>query len=269
MTRDVTAHDLAAGRIARRGPADQPGAAQPAHERARAPAADVLADHADGDAGPLQPGVPQRRRRPRLSPRRQLHRFPHAGDARGVHRDGRYQRRRRGGHRPRQWPARPLRHHAAAGMVPASAARTVNETVFTLARGALLLAAAMALGFRFHGTVLDAAAGVVVVTGAGGCHERPVRPHRRPAASPGRRPIRRDDDHDAVHVRLGGVRAAEHDAGVDAHRGRAESCRSRRGRAPRQRPGHRHHRRHDRRARAAAALWALATLWPRNLRRTR
>ena len=43
------------------------------------------------------------------------------------------------------------------------AARTINEAVFTLARGALLLAAAMALGFRFHGTVLDAAAGVVVV----------------------------------------------------------------------------------------------------------
>ena len=43
------------------------------------------------------------------------------------------------------------------------AARTVNEAVFTLARGALLLAAATALGFRFHGSVLDAVSGVVVV----------------------------------------------------------------------------------------------------------
>ena len=35
---------------------------QPAHQRPRAAAADVLPDHADGDAGAVQPGVPQRRR---------------------------------------------------------------------------------------------------------------------------------------------------------------------------------------------------------------
>jgi ABC-2 type transport system permease protein len=59
-----------------------------------------------------------------------------------------------------------LHDRFAAMPVPAwvpGAARTVNEAVFTLARGALLLAAAMALGFRFHGTALDAASGVVVV----------------------------------------------------------------------------------------------------------
>jgi len=44
-----------------------------------------------------------------------------------------------------------------------SVARTVNEGLFTLARGAMLIAAASAFGFRFHGTVLDAAAAVVVL----------------------------------------------------------------------------------------------------------
>src|SRR5215203_4440120 len=42
-------------------------------------------------------------------------------------------------------------------------ARTLNETLFTVARGALLIAAAMVLGFRFHGDALDAAAGLLVV----------------------------------------------------------------------------------------------------------
>ena len=44
-----------------------------------------------------------------------------------------------------------------------SAARTINEALFTLARGALLIAAAVALGFRFHGSALDAAAAVAVL----------------------------------------------------------------------------------------------------------
>jgi len=43
------------------------------------------------------------------------------------------------------------------------AARTINEGLFTLARGSVLVAAAIMLGFRFHGTVLDAVAAVVVV----------------------------------------------------------------------------------------------------------
>jgi ABC-2 type transport system permease protein len=46
--------------------------------------------------------------------------------------------------------------------VPA-AARTINEALFTLARGGILVAAALMLGFRFHGSALDAAAGVLVL----------------------------------------------------------------------------------------------------------
>ena len=42
-------------------------------------------------------------------------------------------------------------------------ARTVNETVFAVARAAILLAGATVLGFRFHGGVLDAAAGLLVL----------------------------------------------------------------------------------------------------------
>jgi len=42
-------------------------------------------------------------------------------------------------------------------------ARTVNETVMSLARAALLLAAATALGFRFRGNLVDAGEGLVVV----------------------------------------------------------------------------------------------------------
>ncbi|MGW0043896.1 ABC transporter permease [Rhodococcus sp. NPDC003348] len=42
-------------------------------------------------------------------------------------------------------------------------ARTVNEAVFTLARAALLGIAAVALGFEFHGTALDAVAAIVVL----------------------------------------------------------------------------------------------------------
>jgi ABC-2 type transport system permease protein len=44
-----------------------------------------------------------------------------------------------------------------------SVARTVNEALFTLARGAILVGCAAALGFRFHGTALDAVTGVAVV----------------------------------------------------------------------------------------------------------
>ncbi|PTR38990.1 ABC-2 type transport system permease protein [Rhodococcus sp. OK611] len=42
-------------------------------------------------------------------------------------------------------------------------ARTINEAVFTLARAALLGIAAVALGFEFYGTAMDAVAAVVVL----------------------------------------------------------------------------------------------------------
>jgi ABC-2 type transport system permease protein len=42
-------------------------------------------------------------------------------------------------------------------------ARTINEALFTLARGVILVGAAAALGFRFHGTVLDAIAAILVL----------------------------------------------------------------------------------------------------------
>jgi ABC-2 type transport system permease protein len=42
-------------------------------------------------------------------------------------------------------------------------ARTINEGLFTLVRAAILIAAAVLLGFRFHGTALDAVAVVVVL----------------------------------------------------------------------------------------------------------
>jgi ABC-2 type transport system permease protein len=42
-------------------------------------------------------------------------------------------------------------------------ARTLNEALFTLIRGALLIGTAAVLGFRFHGTALDIAAVVVVL----------------------------------------------------------------------------------------------------------
>ncbi|MGX7730138.1 ABC transporter permease [Rhodococcus sp. 2H158] len=42
-------------------------------------------------------------------------------------------------------------------------ARTLNEAAFTLARAALLGVAAVVLGFEFHGTVVDALAGILVL----------------------------------------------------------------------------------------------------------
>ncbi|MFF2115352.1 ABC transporter permease [Rhodococcus koreensis] len=42
-------------------------------------------------------------------------------------------------------------------------ARTINEAVFTLARAVLLGVAAVALGFEFHGSAVDAVAAVVVL----------------------------------------------------------------------------------------------------------
>ena len=58
--------------------------------------------------------------------------------------------------------------HERFGTLPISArlpgvARTINEVLFTLVRGALLLAAAVALGFRFHGDLLDAVTGLAVL----------------------------------------------------------------------------------------------------------
>jgi ABC-2 type transport system permease protein len=42
-------------------------------------------------------------------------------------------------------------------------ARTINESVFAIARAAILVAGAALLGFRFHGTVADAVAGLAVL----------------------------------------------------------------------------------------------------------
>jgi ABC-2 type transport system permease protein len=42
-------------------------------------------------------------------------------------------------------------------------ARTINETVFAVGRAIILLAGATALGFRFHGSAVDAIAGLVVL----------------------------------------------------------------------------------------------------------
>ena len=58
--------------------------------------------------------------------------------------------------------------HERFGTLPMSArlpgvARTINEVLFTLVRAALLLAAAVALGFRFHGDLLDAVTGLAVL----------------------------------------------------------------------------------------------------------
>ena len=137
-----------------------------------------------------------------------------------------------------------------------SAARTINEALFTLVRGALLIAAAVVLGFRFHGTVLDAAAAIVVLVALGGVDERPVRPHRRPGAPPRRRPVRRDDDHDAVHVRLRRLRPAGDHARMDANDGGLQPRRPRHRRPTRQRARHRHRDRHRDGARRGRALWA-------------
>jgi ABC-2 type transport system permease protein len=58
--------------------------------------------------------------------------------------------------------------HERFGTLPMSSrlpsvARTINEALFTLARATLLIGAAIALGFRFHGTALDAVAGLIVL----------------------------------------------------------------------------------------------------------
>jgi ABC-2 type transport system permease protein len=42
-------------------------------------------------------------------------------------------------------------------------ARTINESVFAVARAAILLSGAVLLGFRFHGGIVDAAAGLLVL----------------------------------------------------------------------------------------------------------
>jgi ABC-2 type transport system permease protein len=42
-------------------------------------------------------------------------------------------------------------------------ARTINETVFAVARAAILVAGAILLGFRFHGTVTDAVGALLVL----------------------------------------------------------------------------------------------------------
>ena len=54
---------------------------------------------------------------------------------------------------------------AALPMPPAlpGIARTINETVFALGRAIILIGGATALGFRFHGDAVDAAAGLLVL----------------------------------------------------------------------------------------------------------
>ena len=69
--------------------------------------------------------------------------------------------------------------------------------------------------------------------------ERTVRADRRPTAQARRRPVRRDDGDDAVHVRVQRVRAARHHARMDASPRRAQPGRPRRRRAARQRARHR------------------------------
>jgi ABC-2 type transport system permease protein len=58
--------------------------------------------------------------------------------------------------------------HERFGTLPMSprlpgVARTISEALFTLARGAILIGSAVALGFRFHGDVLDAVTGLAVL----------------------------------------------------------------------------------------------------------
>src|SRR5215204_7214593 len=54
---------------------------------------------------------------------------------------------------------------AALPMPPAlpGLARTINETLFALGRAIILIGGATALGFRFHGDAVDAAAGLLVL----------------------------------------------------------------------------------------------------------
>lgn len=48
------------------------------------------------------------------------------------------------------------------------AARTINETLFTIARAVLLVGAATLLGFRFHGCIGDAVAGLTILVALAG-----------------------------------------------------------------------------------------------------
>jgi len=79
---------------------------------------------------------------------------------------------------------------------------------------------------------------------AGGGDERPVRPHRRPGAPTRRRPVRRDDDHDALHVRLGRVRPLGDAARMDANDGHPQPGEPRHRGPTRQRARRRHRGRH-------------------------
>ena len=144
-----------------------------------------------------------------------LHRLPHPGDARRHHRDGRHQRRRRRRHRPHQRPPRPLRRPADAAR-PARAGphdqrdrvrRRPSRDPPRRRRAARLPVPRQRRRRRRR-------------TGRARRprrrDERPVRTHRRPAASPRRRPVRRDDGDDAVHVHLQRLRPAGHHARLDA-----------------------------------------------------
>ena len=69
---------------------------------------------------------------------------------------------------PSTLPAQ-LRSHSrhCCGALP-GVASTINETAFTIIRAVLLIvAAAVLLGFRFHGSVVDAVAVLVVLVSLG------------------------------------------------------------------------------------------------------
>jgi energy-coupling factor transporter ATP-binding protein EcfA2 len=64
----------------------------------------------------------------------ELHRLPHPGHARGHHRDGRHERRRRRCDRPHQRPPRPLRHAPDATRPPRRGAHRQRDRVRRAAR---------------------------------------------------------------------------------------------------------------------------------------
>ncbi len=97
-------------------------------------------------------------------------------------------------------------------------ARTINEIVFTVARAVLLVtAAAVLLGFRFHGEPARRDRRTRRVGRARRRDECLVRQDRRSPSSTRRRPVRRDDGDDAADVRVQRLRSARHHARLDAN----------------------------------------------------
>ena len=184
---------------------------QPPHQRPRPTTADVLPDHAHGDAGPVQPGVPQRRRRPGfpagvsyidfLTPAMLAVSTVMAGTNAGVaaaidHTNGLHDR----------FATLPCRADCPAS--PARSTRRCSHSPVAPPGRRRLRAR---VPFPRQPARRDRA--LVVLGRAWRRDERAVRPHRRPGAPARRRAVRRDDDHDAVHVRLRRLRAAGDHAG--------------------------------------------------------